>query len=410
MEDLVPALKLWLGNEQGYPGIADEIPPYDRTSHSTRWAKWAKKELDPIKKKRKLEQVNGSDNGSENGTLPASQQTSNDGVLQLALASPPSASDSTDGSDSSSLPGSLDELLQGLGEHALSDHLGSEIMEFASRRIREEIDCINALLRGPLEIEERTQLETRLQSRRNLLGRLQGLHLDSEQFRTALVFADSTPIGIADDAGGVLAEVGPQLNAVLFGASSGTSGAPASGATTTIFSCPNGLAAVPAECLAIQQILGDAARLVPQASVEQAPAALAGVTQAHLAGHHDAELCGMRTFAWTKEGRIEVVDQSTLVRLLRKLELVVLNGCKSEAAGEALVREGVRDVICWSSLTSDVPGRLFAEGFWSTLAQGGSVGDAFEAGWQRIRTATRWDGARVCRSGARTADCQTSSV
>ena len=62
-----------------------------------------------------------------------------------------------------------------------------------------------------------------------------------------------------------------------------------------------------------------------------------------------------------KHGRIEVVDQETLVSLLRHVPEVVLNGCKSEAAGRALIEAGVDDVVCWATLCSDLPGKLFAE-------------------------------------------------
>ena len=120
-------------------------------------------------------------------------------------------------------------------------------------------------------------------------------------------------------------------------------------------------------------------------SWEQAPAALAGgYTRAHLAGHHDARLRGVRTFAWTKEGRVETVDQSTLVRLLGKLELVVLNGCSTEKLCETITDRRV-PAIGWSTVAADVPAKLSSIGLFGCLARrlgkrlsGRDVREAFE--------------------------------
>ena len=45
------------------------------------------------------------------------------------------------------------------------------------------------------------------------------------------------------------------------------------------------------------------------------------------------------------------------------LELVFLNGCRSERLGRALLDAGVPTVVCWSTLVADGAARVFARTF-----------------------------------------------
>ena len=105
-------------------------------------------------------------------------------------------------------------------------------------------------------------------------------------------------------------------------------------------------------------------------------------------GHANIELEGQRTLAFT-DGRRELVavKPETLASMLGQfsparggpLELVFLNGCESEALGQAVRRAGIPHVVCWRTLVENGAARPFSEAFFSAYAQHGcDAAEAFE--------------------------------
>lgn len=113
-------------------------------------------------------------------------------------------------------------------------------------------------------------------------------------------------------------------------------------------------------------------------------------------GHANIELEGQRTLAFTDRRReLVAVRPETLASMLGQfsparggpLELVFLNGCESEALGQAVRRAGIPHVVCWRTLVENGAARPFSEAFFSAYAQQGcDAAEAFEQvpGWPSL--------------------------
>ena len=143
------------------------------------------------------------------------------------------------------------------------------------------------------------------------------------------------------------------------------------------------------EATRIQTLTGGT--LLAEPSAEALPAALPGVERVHFAGHADAELFGSYTLAWVKNGCMELVDAESLVLLMGGARLVVLNGCKSEALGRALMSAGVEDVVCWSRVTYDPAASPFALKLWERIVAGDDARAAFDAAVEHVKLTTKLD-------------------
>ena len=105
-------------------------------------------------------------------------------------------------------------------------------------------------------------------------------------------------------------------------------------------------------------------------------------------GHANVQLEGQRTLAFTDRRReLVAVRPETLASMLGQfsparggpLELVFLNGCESEALGQAVRRAGIPYVVCWRTLVENGAARPFSEAFFSAYAQHGcDAAEAFE--------------------------------
>lgn len=86
------------------------------------------------------------------------------------------------------------------------------------------------------------------------------------------------------------------------------------------------------------------------------------------------------------DGGLEIVrpeDLATIMKLATPahggcLELVVLNGCCSEALGRAAHNAGVPSVVCWETQVYDPAARVFTRAFFTALENGRSIADAFD--------------------------------
>ena len=110
------------------------------------------------------------------------------------------------------------------------------------------------------------------------------------------------------------------------------------------------------------------------------------------AGHADGPSPGgdtslPKTLGFTlPDGGLEVVrpeDLATIMGLATPsrggcLELVVLNGCCSEALGRAAHNAGVRRVVCWKTKVEDSAARIFTLAFFTALEDRRSIADAFD--------------------------------
>ena len=139
-------------------------------------------------------------------------------------------------------------------------------------------------------------------------------------------------------------------------------------------------------------------QLLVDPSAEQAVAAVGPHDWVHFCGHADPRLGDDRVLVWCKNGGLEAVMAGTLVDMLRGKQLVVLNGCCSDELGGALLRAGVRHVVCWETKLSYPAGVTFGEAFWRAMAgqqtdnEGqfrAAVHAAFKAGRTAVLSVTR---------------------
>jgi hypothetical protein len=151
----------------------------------------------------------------------------------------------------------------------------------------------------------------------------------------------------------------------------------------------------------------------PPSSAASAPAATdaSGATADSVQNPNPAKPKGLNlSLGFTKPGgQLEAVDPTTLAQLLGShsavngggLELVVLNGCRSEALGRACHTAGVPYVVCWCTKLLDAAARLFARTLFQQLASGVAIHAAFEEA-KRIVTSTHrdWRGKRHPHPGA----------
>jgi hypothetical protein len=116
-------------------------------------------------------------------------------------------------------------------------------------------------------------------------------------------------------------------------------------------------------------------------------------------GHADVNLnSGMPTLGFTaSDGALAPADNALIAEILGAcsktngghLELVVLNGCKSESLGRAIFAGGVPTVICWSTLLENQAGPVFSLALSKALADGRSASDAFEEAKRAVRLVRR---------------------
>ena len=116
-------------------------------------------------------------------------------------------------------------------------------------------------------------------------------------------------------------------------------------------------------------------------------------------GHADVNLnSGMPTLGFTaSDGALAPADNALIAEILGAcskthgghLELVVLNGCKSESLGRAIFAAGVPTVICWSTLLENQAGPVFSLALSKALADGHSASVAFEEAKRAVRLVRR---------------------
>ena len=94
------------------------------------------------------------------------------------------------------------------------------------------------------------------------------------------------------------------------------------------------------------------------------------------------------TLAFTSpDGDIVMTPPSVVIRMIAShsvtsggnLEMVFINGCKSEAFGRALHAAGVRYVMCWRTQVVDEAARTAITAFFTAASMGSSYEAAFEA-------------------------------
>ena len=104
-------------------------------------------------------------------------------------------------------------------------------------------------------------------------------------------------------------------------------------------------------------------------------------------GHADADFAGgVRTLYFVDGARRAMpVDPRVLARMLGRyspsrggpLELVFINGCNSSSLGEAVLAEGMPNVVCWETVCDNGAAKCFSKAFFRAL-QDSSCADAFE--------------------------------
>jgi len=106
------------------------------------------------------------------------------------------------------------------------------------------------------------------------------------------------------------------------------------------------------------------------------------------------ELC----LAFTKPGgAVEAIEPVLCADILGShavgnggsLELVMLNGCRSAALGEAIRAAGVATVVCWPTRVLDAGARIFARVFFQQVAAGSRPRNAFEEAKRAVRCYTK---------------------
>ena len=133
-----------------------------------------------------------------------------------------------------------------------------------------------------------------------------------------------------------------------------------------IISCNHGLPATDTEASAVHT-LHPGSQLLVDPSAEQAAVAVVPHKWVHFCGHADPRLGQDRVLVWCKNGGLEAVTAATLVDMFRNKRLIVLNGCCYDELGVALLREGVRHVVCWETRLHDEAGALFGQAFWRAM-------------------------------------------
>ena len=168
--------------------------------------------------------------------------------------------------------------------------------------------------------------------------------------------------------------------------------------STLILGCRPTLPNVEAEVTAVAAIAPDA-ELLLDPTADRAGQRAPHHTWCHFAGHADPRLGPDRVLVLCDAGGgFAAVDASTLVAMLRTMQLVVLNGCRSEELGLKLREAGVPNVVVWKTSVHDAAAKLFAVRFWEVIAVRNpsdhdslrtAVRTAFEAGKVAVQTAVK---------------------
>jgi CHAT domain-containing protein len=101
-------------------------------------------------------------------------------------------------------------------------------------------------------------------------------------------------------------------------------------------------------------------------------------------GHGDVQLQGECTLGFTNgQGVFEVADADDIAKLFgtesraAPPELVHLSGCCTLELGKALIREGVKYVVCWKTKVCDKAAAIFSNAFYRELRAGNAYPGAF---------------------------------
>ena len=179
--------------------------------------------------------------------------------------------------------------------------------------------------------------------------------------------------------------------------------------TLLILSCNHGVPATATEAASVHG-LHPSSVLLLDPSAARAAAAVTPHSWVHFCGHADPRLGPDRVLVWCKSGKLDVVTTSTLVGMLGGKSLVVLNGCCSDELGCALLRAGVRHVVCWETKLEDGAGAVFGEAFWRAMVGHEAddevqlyeaVGAAFEAAKSAVLAETRPQASALDIGGGR---------
>jgi len=89
-------------------------------------------------------------------------------------------------------------------------------------------------------------------------------------------------------------------------------------------------------------------------------------------------------------GGLVEVDPLVVIDLLKTVkELVVLNGCNSEALGNSICEAGVPAVVGWRTKVLSAAASIFSSGLFEALGMGHDVAAAFRAARSKVATVTR---------------------
>ena len=86
----------------------------------------------------------------------------------------------------------------------------------------------------------------------------------------------------------------------------------------------------------------------------------------------------------TEPGEVVNMIASHSITRGGKLEMVFINGCKSEAFGRALHASGIPFVLCWKTLAADNAARVAITAFFEVASTGSSYEAAFDAARQAL--------------------------
>lgn len=152
---------------------------------------------------------------------------------------------------------------------------------------------------------------------------------------------------------------------------------------------------------AVQAAFGGSAHaeILRNTSVVTFGAALAGRRMLFYEGHGDARLSAENVPAFVgSDGGPESVSITTLAETVRAhvredesegLKLVVLNGCKTRALGDALrTVAAVPSVLCWDTILHDEAAAIFSSEFATRVAAGDSLHVAFDAACKAVTSVT----------------------
>jgi hypothetical protein len=137
------------------------------------------------------------------------------------------------------------------------------------------------------------------------------------------------------------------------------------------------------EASALANIFGDVGERCSRISADQLADSLRSKRVWFFCGHGDALLQGEKVLAFEKNGEVDAISISSIIRIVKSVppkppELIVLTGCLTAKLGEAMSEAGIQHICCWSTHVCDHAAKVFAESFGKTIAAQLRAGDQLE--------------------------------